>query len=60
MRDASVAWMVEKGWALAEPSRGLRYEAEQAGARAARRGLWAGRFVAPWVWRQGRRLPPEQ
>ena len=50
------AWMVAQGWALAAPGGG-RYAREQTDARAKRRGLWAGQFLAPWDWRQGRRLP---
>lgn len=35
------------GWAIAYGA----YSAEEAQARAARRGLWAGSFEAPGVWR---------
>ncbi len=28
----------------------------EAGGRATRGGLWAGEFVTPWDWRQGKRL----
>ena len=31
------------------------YVGEEARARAARRGLWAGAFVPPWDWRQMQR-----
>lgn len=48
--------MVHTGWALADPETGERYRATQAKAEAARRGLWRGRFVAPWEWRAGKRL----
>ena len=44
--------MVREGWALAV---GERYAAEQAEARRERRGMWAGAFVAPREWREGRR-----
>jgi endonuclease YncB( thermonuclease family) len=42
------AWMVRQGWALdyARYSRG-KYAQEEAAARRARRGLWAGEFVPP-------------
>ena len=46
------AAMVRDGWALAF----VRYAADYLGlegeARAARRGLWQGTFVAPWEWRR--------
>jgi endonuclease YncB( thermonuclease family) len=44
--------MVRQGWALAI---GERYAAEQAAAQREGRGLWAGRFTAPWDWRKERR-----
>ena len=50
-------WLVSQGWALAVPGVGARYAEEQAAARGAGKGLWRGRFVAPWAWRQGQRLP---
>lgn len=52
---ASVAsWMVEHGHALDWPrySHGA-YAAQQAKAEAAKVGLWAGTFQAPWDWRAG-------
>jgi endonuclease YncB( thermonuclease family) len=45
------AWMVRQGWAVAFRST-TRYRAEQEEAAAAHRGLWAGKFVLPWEWRQ--------
>lgn len=50
---ASVAaWMVEHGQALDWPrySNGA-YAPQQANAKAARLGLWVGKFDAPWDWR---------
>lgn len=47
--------MVRRGWAIVEPSDSETYAAEQAAARAAQRGLWAGRFDPPAAWRQERR-----
>lgn len=47
--------MVARGWALAHPVEGEEYLEEEAAAKAARRGLWAGRFDLPWAWRQERR-----
>ncbi|MBZ9709826.1 excalibur calcium-binding domain-containing protein [Mesorhizobium sp. ESP7-2] len=50
---ASVAgWMVEHGQALDWPrySHGA-YAQQQATAEAAKIGVWAGKFQAPWEWR---------
>ncbi|RUW55494.1 thermonuclease family protein [Mesorhizobium sp. M1A.F.Ca.ET.072.01.1.1] len=46
------AWMVEHGQALDWPrySRG-EYSAQQAKAKAAKLGVWAGAFQEPWEWR---------
>ncbi len=54
------AELVRQGWALEykQYSDG-RYSREEAEARKAKRGLWAGRFVEPWEWRRGKRLPSE-
>ena len=51
------AWMVSQGWALAYRRYAQDYADEEAGAKAARRGLWRGEFVPPWEWRRGKRLP---
>lgn len=50
------AWLVRNGHALDWPqySKG-RYADEQRAARAARSGVWQGRFVEPWEWREGAR-----
>lgn len=47
------AEMVRQGYALDWPrySNGF-YAGEQEQARAAGRGMWAGRFTAPWDWRR--------
>ena len=50
------AGMVYTGWALADPARPKRYRETQAGAQTAKRGLWRGRFIEPWDWRDGKRL----
>lgn len=46
-------WMVRNGHALDWPrySRG-RYDAAQREASQARRGIWQGNFVEPWIWRR--------
>jgi endonuclease YncB( thermonuclease family) len=43
------AWMVQQGWALAYYSD--VYRPQEAEAQAAKRGIWAGRFMPPWEWR---------
>lgn len=53
------AWLVSRGLAVEyrEYSRGA-YAREEARARAAKAGMWAGRFVEPAGWRrQGRGAP---
>ncbi len=50
------AWMVSQGLALAYRRYSLDYVDEEADAKAARRGIWAGEFVKPWEWRRGKRL----
>lgn len=51
--------MVYTGWALADPQAPGRYGALQQNAERAGRGLWRGRFIAPWKWLAGERLPEE-
>jgi len=48
--------MLRLGWAPARKPRNApfprpEYEAEEAEARAAGRGMWRGTFTAPWEWR---------
>jgi endonuclease YncB( thermonuclease family) len=49
------AIMVSEGLALdyIQYSKGM-YSAQEAEAREAKRGMWAGEFVKPWGWRQGK------
>ena len=47
------AWLVTGGHAVAYRRYSTDYVGEERLARAARRGLWAGRFVMPWDWRRG-------
>ncbi|MAY68290.1 MAG: nuclease [Rhodospirillaceae bacterium] len=48
--------MIRQGWAMYDRSYRIpAYQAAEEAARAARAGLWAGGFVAPWEWRQGKR-----
>ena len=50
------AWMVSQGLALAYRRYSTAYVGQERAAKAARRGLWRGEFVAPWDWRRGKRL----
>jgi len=52
------AWLVARGWALADPAATTGYKTQEAAARSAHKGLWKGRFVPPRDWREGRRLAP--
>ncbi len=45
-----------EGLALAYRKYSKRYVPEEDEAKAAKRGLWAGEFAAPWDWRRGERL----
>ncbi len=50
------AWMVSEGWALAYRRFSEDYVSQEEAAKAARKGIHRGRFVAPWDWRRGDRL----
>ena len=50
------AWMVSEGWALAYRRFSEDYVSQEETAKAARKGIHRGRFVAPWDWRRGDRL----
>lgn len=45
-------WMVSNGWALAYRRYSKDYVDEEADAKTAKRGLWAGEFMKPWMWRR--------
>jgi endonuclease YncB( thermonuclease family) len=45
------AWMVRSGWALSFVRYSHDYDRDEAMAREATAGLWAGAFIAPWDWR---------
>lgn len=47
--------MVRSGWAVAYRRHGHGYAAAEAEAKAARRGLWQGRFETPENWRNANR-----
>ncbi len=50
--------MAYTGWALADRTITARYVRLEKDARAKKRGMWKGAFVAPWDWRGGKRLDP--
>ncbi len=50
------AWLVGNGLALAYRRYSTAYVRQEAEARSARRGLWAGAFMKPWRWRRAARL----
>lgn len=49
------AALVAQGWAMAYRQYSLDYIAQEDTARAVGRGMWAGRFEAPWDYRQRQR-----
>ena len=50
------AWMVSQGWAVSYRRYSEDYVVQEDAARTAAIGMWAGQFVMPWDWRQGKRL----
>jgi len=48
--------MVRLGWAVAYRRHSIAYLGEEAEARAARRGMWQGRFDNPQDWRDKHRV----
>ena len=49
-------WLVENGWALAYRKYSKKYVENENIAQSNRAGIWSGKFVEPWNWRQGKRL----
>jgi endonuclease YncB( thermonuclease family) len=45
------AWLVRQGWAIASGFSRI-YAAEEAEAKAEKRGIWAGSFIDPAEWRR--------
>jgi endonuclease YncB( thermonuclease family) len=45
------AWLVREGLGMAFIRYSGAYVAEEAIARRAQKGMWAGAFIAPWDWR---------
>ena len=46
------AALVQAGLALAYRQYSSIYSADEESAKAAKLGMWAGAFIAPWAWRQ--------
>ena len=49
-------WLVRQGYALVYRRKSMRYIADEEAARLRKVGMHAGRYVAPWDWRRGKRL----
>jgi hypothetical protein len=49
------AWLVDQAWALAFRHYSLDYVAHEDRSRAAKRGISASEFQAPWDWRHEQR-----
>jgi endonuclease YncB( thermonuclease family) len=52
------AWMVQQGWAVTSGYAEV-YRAQQADAKTAKRGLWAGSFIPPREWRHEHPRAPD-
>lgn len=50
--DDLAALMVRSGWAVADRDVTNTYVSDEKSAHDHKIGLWAGKFQAPWVWRQ--------
>lgn len=46
-------WLVEEGLGMAYRRYSTAYIGQEDAAKQAKRGIWAGRFTAPWDWRKG-------
>ncbi|MGO4715854.1 thermonuclease family protein [Bradyrhizobium sp. 2TAF24] len=51
-------WLVRSGWATAVTRISHDYAADEAEAKAAKVGLWAGAFIAPPEWRRRNKQAP--
>lgn len=49
-------WLIDEGLGMAYRRYSTAYVAQEDAAKQAKRGIWAGRFTAPWDWRKGERL----
>jgi endonuclease YncB( thermonuclease family) len=54
--DDLAAWMVASGWAFADRSVSSDYVPYEETARGNNEGVWSSEHIAPWDWREGKRL----
>ena len=47
--------MVKNGWALAYRKYSMDYIDEEKEAEEKKKGMWTGKFIAPWKWRKLKR-----
>ncbi|GIL55565.1 hypothetical protein Vafri_11122 [Volvox africanus] len=52
------AWLVSNGYAVAYRQFSKKYVPQEDQARAARLGIWQGKFQMPWDWRNSDSPPP--
>lgn len=50
-------WIVLQGWAVAARHESADYVKAEEAARKGRKNIWRTKFVPPWKWRKGERLP---
>ena len=50
-------WIVLQGWAVAARHESADYVNAEEAARQGRKNIWRTKFVPPWKWRKGERLP---
>jgi endonuclease YncB( thermonuclease family) len=50
------AWMVARGWAVADRTSSYDYLGAEQSAQSAGAGIWSSEFVMPAQWRNGKRL----
>ena len=48
-------WMVSRGYAIAYRHFSMDYAPDEDAAKAEHRGIWAGSFEEPWLWRRDHR-----
>jgi len=50
------AWMISRGWAVADRTSTYDYLGAEQSAQSAGTGIWSSDFVMPILWRNGKRL----
>ena len=56
LQGALHVWQVNGDVAVAYRKYSMDYVAADDAARRAGRGMWRGKFIAPWEWRRGKGL----